>query len=381
VALALTAVVGALLAACGADSSPPSRSPSPSGDPSPSASVERCGQDFLDGLDQRERLAQLLMVGVTGTADAVSVVKEQRVGGVFIGGWTDPSMLDAERIAEVQDAGRTPVMIAIDEEGGRVSRVGEKFGIMPSARRSAQTMSVDEVREMARERGRELAELGITVDFAPVVDVSDEPDGGAIGDRSYSGDPDTVTAYATAFAEGMDDAGVLPVIKHFPGHGHASGDSHAGLVTTPPLSSLLKSDLVPYRKMIGSVPLAVMVGHLEVPELTEQDQPASLSPRAIDLLRTGHDGQWRAYDGVIFTDDLSGMKAITDGHSVPEAVELALAAGDDVALWLTTDETSATLDHLEAAVAAGDLDSDQIDASVLRVARAKGLIDCDPGRP
>lgn len=371
--MALT--VAALLVACsdGSPSDSKSRSrPTPSPTPTP------CGQDYLEGLDQRERLAQLLMVGVRDADDATAVVRDHQVGGVFIGGWTDPSVLDGERIHQIQETSKTPLMVAIDEEGGRVSRVAEKFGPMPSARQTAQTMDVDEVRAMARERGDQLAQLGITVDFAPVVDVSDEPDTGPIGDRSYSDDPGAVAAYATEFARGLDDAGLLPVIKHFPGHGHASGDSHTGLVTTPPLDSLLENDLVPYQKMIGELPLAVMVGHLDVPDLTEPGQPATLSPQAVELLRTGNDGQWRGYDGVIFTDDLSGMKAITDSHSIPEAAQLALAAGNDVALWLTTDEVPAVLDQLQAALKARDLDADDIDTSVLRVARAKGLIDCNP---
>src|SRR5699024_7156325 len=207
---------------------------------------------------------------------------------------------------------------------------------------------------------------------------SAQPANGPIGDRSYSRDPKTVTKYATAFARGLQDAGILPVIKHFPGHGHASGDSHTGLVTTPPLSQLMDAELEPYKQMAGMLPLGVMVGHLDVPGLTDSGTPASLSPAAIDFLRTGHDGAWHPFNGIVFTDDLSGMQAITDSHPIPEAVELALTAGNDVALWLTTDEVPAVLDHLVDALKRGDLDPDGVDRSVLRVARAKGIISCDP---
>ncbi len=372
-ALVASALALAAVTACDSGSSS-----DPDTAPSPTTDTASCGEEFLDGLGQRDRLAQLLMVGVRDAADATAVVRDQHVGGLFIGGWTDVGFLDGERIAAVQESSPIPVMVAIDEEGGRVTRLAGLFGAMPSARESGRTMDPDQVRALGRERGEQLAGLGITVDFAPVVDVSDQPDGGVIGDRSYSDDPQTVVEYATAFAEGLEDAGVLPVIKHFPGHGHASGDSHTGLATTPPLDALREGELLPYEQLVGSMPLGVMTGHLEVPGLTRSGEPASLSPAVIDLLRTGDDGRWTGHDGVVFTDDLSGMKAITDEHSVPEAAQLALAAGNDVALWLSTDEVPAVLDQLEAALASGDLDADQVDRSVLRVAQAKGLLDCTP---
>lgn len=356
-------LIGALITACASQDTP---------DPAPSPSA--CGQKFLDGLDQRERLAQLLMVGVKNADDAIGVITNEQVGGIFIGGWTDTSIFD--RIKTIQTAAQHPVMVAIDEEGGRVTRLKEDA--MPSARRSAQTMSPREVRAMARNRGRHMAELGITVDFAPDVDVSAQADGGPIGDRSYSHDPKVVTRYASAFARGLQDAGILPVMKHFPGHGHAKGDSHTGLVTTPPLSALVDRDLVPYKTMVDMRPMGVMVGHLDVPGLTKEAQPATLSPEALELLRSGYDGKWPPFDGVAFSDDLSGMQAITDSHPIDEAVILALSAGNDIALWLTTDEVPDVLDHLTSAVKDGRLKPAKIDESVLRVARTKGILDCNP---
>src|SRR6185437_2440903 len=101
---------------------------------------------------------------------------------------------------------------------------------------------------------RKMKELGITIDFAPVVDVTDAPDDSVIGDRSFGADPAKVTEYGLAYAQGLRDAGLLPVLKHFPGHGHGSGDSHTGGVVTPPLDDLQNSDLVPYRTLVASPP-------------------------------------------------------------------------------------------------------------------------------
>ena len=189
----------------------------------------------------------------------------------------------------------------------------------------AQTHTPDEVYGIALDRGRQMRALGITVDFAPVVDVTAAADDTVIGDRSFGSDAATVTEYAGAYARGLRDAGVLPVLKHFPGHGSGSGDSHEGSVVTPSLTDLQQSDLVPYRTLSSEVPVGVMVGHLQVPGLTGSD-PASLSPAAYGLLRSGGYGG-PPFNGPVFTDDLSGMGAITARYGVAEAALRGLAAG------------------------------------------------------
>jgi beta-N-acetylhexosaminidase len=264
-----------------------------------------------------------------------------------------------------------PVAVSVDEEGGRVARLSKLIGPAPSAKALALMHTPDEVYSMALDRGHRMRGLGITVDFAPDVDVTDAPDDTVIGDRSFGSDPAKVTEYAGAYARGLRDAGLLPVLKHFPGHGHGSGDSHTGGVVTPPLSQLQNDDLVPYRTLVTAAPVGVMVGHLQVPELTGTD-PASLSRAAVQLLRTGTGYKGPAFDGPVFTDDLSSMAAINDRYSVPDAVLRALQAGNDVALWVTTDEVPAVLDRLEKAVAAGELTMPNVDASVLRIAKFKG---------
>ncbi|PRC46545.1 beta-glucosidase, partial [Mycobacterium sp. ITM-2017-0098] len=210
---------------------------------------------------------------------------------------------------------------------------------------------------------------GITVDFAPVVDVTDAADDTVIGDRSFGADPATVTDYAGAYARGLRDAGLLPVLKHFPGHGNASGDSHAGAVTTPPIDALQANDLIPYQTLTTQGPVGVMVGHMQVPGLTG-NEPASLSPAAYALLRSGGYGG-PPFGGLVFTDDLSGMQAISDRFGPADAVLRSLQAGADVALWLTTSEVPAVLDGLERAVGAGELTMSSVDASVMRVVSSK----------
>lgn len=333
--------------------------------PAPPPPPSRCAL-MVAAMPPRARLAQRLMIGVDGSnaAAAISVIAAEHVGGVFIGG-NATALLRGGALARVQAAGNgLPVAIAVDDEGGRVQRIDALDGSIPSARVMAASMSLDQVRALAAQRGRELRARGVTIDIAPVADVSDQPSRSVIGDRSFSDDPQRVARYADAFAAGLRDAGVLPVFKHFPGHGHGTGDSHRGTVSTPPLATLLSDDLLPYRTLLSSGPSAVMVGHLDVPGLTG-GQPATLSAPAYRLLR-GEMG----FDGLVMTDDLGAMRAISDRHDLPDAVLDALQAGADLALWTSTAHVDEVLTRLQAEQASGRLPGS--DEAVQRVLAAKG---------
>lgn len=141
-------------------------------------------------------------------------------------------------------------------------------------------------------------------------------------------------------------------------------------MSTPPLEQLKADDLVPYQSLVTQPGAAVMIGHMQVPGLTGDD-PASLSPAAVNLLRSGGYGG-PGFGGVIYTDDLSSMAAISSRFGVGEAVLRALQAGVDVALWVTTDEVPAVLDHLEQAMDEGTLSMQAVDAAAGRVVAAKG---------
>ncbi len=378
------AVLAAVATACSGGSSTettpaasstgaPTSSAGEQGSPATATPVQSpCGTDYLAKFTQREKLAQLLTVGITGAADASNVVSTEQVGGIFVGSWTDPSLLDKSALDAVKAQAKAPLMVTIDEEGGRVSRAKNVIGAAPSARVVAETQTPEQHYQNTLTRSKALKDLGITVDFAPDTDVSSQPDDSVIGDRSYSDDPQVVTDYAAAYIRASNEVGLGSVIKHFPGHGSGSGDSHTGAVRTPPLSELQDKDLVPFRNLVGSG-AAVMVGHLDVPGLTEPDVPASISPAVMSLLREGTGYGAAPYNGPIFTDDLGGMAAITARMSIEEAVEAALVAGADNALWISTDAVPQVLDRLEQSVAGGKLPADRVDASVLRMARYKGV--------
>lgn len=377
--LLFAAMSGLLVAGCGSSGTETQNAPSPGSATSeaPSSSAAPSAQSSAQKPDSgatcpaaadmspREKVAQLVVVGVeTGAEETQQIVRDEQIGGLFVGG-NATDLFTSGALKSVQDVADVPVSIAIDDEGGRVQRLDELVGDMPSAREMAQTMSPQEVRQLAVERGREMRERGVTVDYAPDVDLTDEPASEAIGDRSFSTDPATAREYAKAFGDGLQEAGIKPVIKHFPGHGNASGDSHVGDVTTPPLSELRNHDLKPYERIGEYGDVGVMVGHLTVPGLTE-DQPASISPAAYKLLRDDY-----SFNGPVVTDDLGAMKAITDRHSLPDAVLLALKAGADQALWSSGGNVAPVLDRLEKAVRDGELSQERVDTSLTRVLRAK----------
>jgi beta-N-acetylhexosaminidase len=336
---------------------PPPEPPKPPEDP--------CAAKIA-ALPLRARLAQLVVVGVDprGPADALAAVQGEQVGGIFIGG-DDVGLLSADALGPVHAASTLPLTVAVDDEGGRVQRLEAIAGPMPSARRMAADMSPDQVRAVAHERGRVLREHGVTTDLAPVLDTSGQPDRTVIGDRSFSPDPDTALGYALAFAAGLKDAGVAPVVKHFPGHGNTSGDSHLGAVQSPPLDALRGTDLVPYRHLTRFGEVVVMLGHINVPGLTA-GKPATLSPEAYALLR----GEF-GFTGPAMTDDLGAMRAVTDLVGLPDAVTQALAAGADIALWSSGGRVGEVLDHLERAVAAGTLPQARVDEALRRVLASK----------
>jgi len=340
---------------------------------SPSTTAECTASSAIAELPLRERLAQLLVVGVPAdSADAaLSVVRTHHVGGLFLTG-DATALLANGGLRRVQQAAPIDTMIAVDDEGGRVQRIAELAGPIPSAREMAATMSPKEVHELALRRGKKLASYGVTMNYAPVLDVSAKPANSAIGDRSFSNDPEEVTEYAGAFARGLRDAGIVPTFKHFPGQGHAEGDSHKGVARTPPLEQLRQNDLVPYRQLLGGESdAAVLLGHLTVPGLTSSDVPASISPEAVRLLRDD-----LGFDGLIVTDDLYAMDAIRDRYTVGEAVEQALDAGVDMALTVSSKGLDGTLDYLEKAVSKGSLSESRVNDAVAHVLEAKHVDPC-----
>lgn len=317
-----------------------------------------------------ERAGRVLVVGLPGVTAAddplVDEVAGLNVGGILLNAANvrSPSQV-AGLVAGVRSASRGPITVTVDEEPGRVTAFGDIVGPSPSARRLANEGSPADVRDLARSIGFTLARAGVDVDLAPVVDLDDGPWRGTIGDRSFSDDPTEATAYAMAFAAGLDDAGIISVAKHFPGHGLSTTDSHVGrAAVTAPLAAIRATHLRPFHDMVAAGVPVVMMNHLDYQAL-DPDLPASLSPKAYALLReTG-------FTGVAITDSV-GMGAVNQRWDVAEAAVMSIAAGADGVL--VTDGRMAKHMHraLLEAIAAGTLDEQRLNQAAARMTALAG---------
>lgn len=321
-------------------------------------------------LPPRQQFGQLLAVSVNGEAPDLEA---RRIADLGIGTVLLQSLggeRPAERIQALKDASVIPPLVAVDEEGGAVQDLRNVLGPFPSAERMVATTDPEGARAQVLAHARSMATLGIDIVYAPVVDVLAADGTDPLGDdRTFSDDPAVVTRYGQAYVGAFVEAGILPTLKHFPGHGSATGDSHNGAVSVPPLARLRERDLIPYDTLLEQE-VAVMVGHVVVPDVTFFG-PSSLSRGIItDLLRVEY-----GFDGLIVTDSLS-MGGVT-GQGPPEAVAFeALRAGADVALFASLPDPGAVLARLERGLARGDLDADQIATSVVRVLDVKGVDPC-----
>jgi beta-N-acetylhexosaminidase len=281
----------------------------------------------------RRSVAQVFMVGIPGpTIDGPTraFLEEFTPGGVVLFKRNVQSATQVRRLVaqlHALGAGVAPI-VAIDHEGGRVDRLRLRpFTHFPPAATVAGTGSARVVRDVAEAMGRELAAIGIDLDFAPVLDVWANPKNAVIGDRAYGTSAATVARMGLAAIDGLMRGGVLPCGKHFPGHGRTLGDSHKVLPrVTASRATLSKTELVPFTRAIAAGIPALMSAHVVYPVL-DPKHPATLSPAiATTLLR-----KRLGFGGVLFSDDLE-MQAVA-GKAEPERfAPAALAAGCDMLL-------------------------------------------------
>lgn len=379
-----------------AAATPDSDSGTASGQAEPATEETRQAETLVNGMTLREKVGQLFFVrpdaldpaqsqtqindadsvGVTTLTDAMrGMLAQYPVGGVVLFGknLTGPKQL-AAFTAELHGAGKTPLLIAVDEEGGTVARLAnhDAFDDLPDYPGAAEVAQegTDAVYEMSAAIGGYLTQYGIDLDFAPVADVNTNPDNPVIGERAFSDDAQQAAEMVTAAVEGFHDAGVLCCLKHYPGHGDTAEDSHKALAVTPKSwQELLACELVPFRAGVEAGADLVMAGHIAAPGVTGNDLPASLSPQLLQSLR-----QELGFDGVIVTDSLA-MEGITNRYTPAQAAVQAVQAGADILLM--PDGLAEAFDAVVAAVEEGAISESRIDESATRVLTLKlksGLI-------
>lgn len=338
-------------------------------DPAKNHSVER----KLAGMSLDEKIGQMFIIGVEGTSvdeKLKQYITTLKPGGIilFRDNITDPEqLLSFINGLKAANSGWIPLFISVDEEGGRISRMPEQLPDMPSA------MSLGGLDDpvFTYVAGRLLAEkikiFGFNMDFAPVLDITSNPQNTVIGDRAFGTDEPSVSKHGIQMMKGIRDEGVIAVVKHFPGHGDTEVDSHYGLpVVTHGMERLENFELVPFRKAFDENADAVMVAHIVVESL-DPDLPASLSgPVITGLLRDK-----MGFDGVVITDDMT-MRAITNNFDIGDAAVRSVIAGSDIILVCHGyDKQKAAMDAVKTAVETGTIDMDSIDRSVSRILRLK----------
>ncbi|MBI5514780.1 MAG: beta-N-acetylhexosaminidase [Deltaproteobacteria bacterium] len=304
--------------------------------------------------DELRRLAgRVLVGGFDGTAAPEDLLQEARDGllaGVILfrrnlGSLADVYHLCASLHASAPEA--LPLLVSVDQEGGRVARLGAPLTTLPPMRALGARGDPAFTREAARVLGEELAALGFTLDFAPVCDVDSNPENPIIGDRSFGRDAATVATHATAFFEGLEAAGVASCAKHFPGHGDTETDSHLELPRVRhTLGRLDTVELPPFRALVRAGVPSVMSAHVVYDALCPEE-PATVSLTVMTRLLRGQ----MHFQGVAFSDDLH-MRAVADRFSLEECAERSLAAGCD-ALLVCTDRPAQARVRAHLAALAG----------------------------
>ncbi|NCB62777.1 MAG: beta-N-acetylhexosaminidase [Clostridia bacterium] len=373
--------VFALLAGCGPTATPaPSESPIPTAVPSASPTPEPTPtpdpiQLRLDDMTLEEKVAQMFVVGFDGTAaegDVADYVQSYHMGGVILFGRNVES---AEQLVSLTNGIKAlngdyiPLFVGVDQEGGTVERMPPEIKKLPKPYDlgSASPDNYDGAAKLGEALAAECATFGFNLDFAPSFDVWSNPKNTVIGKRSFSSDPSVAAVAAARCGDGLGDNGIIPVPKHFPGHGDTDVDSHIGLpVVSKSFDEWVGSDFPPFWGAIDYGYHTMMVSHILLTCLDDA-YPATLSKKIVtDFLR----GEQR-FEGVLFTDDMT-MGAITENYGLGEACVLAVEAGNDVLLVChkRADVETAYASVLEA-VRSGRIRETRMDESVTRILSLK----------
>jgi beta-N-acetylhexosaminidase len=321
----------------------------------------------------RRDIGQLLigsLPATTVTPELRSLAREFSLGGVIL---FARNIEAAEQVAElsvdVQSlAAGVPLWVSVDQEGGRVARLRKPFTEWPPMAVLGRSGSTELAARFAAALAAELKAVGITLDYAPVLDIHTNPNNPVIGDRALAEDAEAVARLGAAIVRGLQKNGVAACGKHFPGHGDTSVDSHLDLplVEHPP-DRIRRVECVPFREAIRADVAFIMTAHVLVPSLDEE-RPATLSPRIVQgMLR-----EELGFPGVILSDDLE-MKAVARSYSVPEAAVQAIAAGCDAVLVCSGDleMQAATLEALVHAVEQDRISYKRLEDAHQRLRRAK----------
>jgi len=359
----------------------------------PSDSSEQRISEIIVSMSLEEKVGQMLFLAYRKDEGGRNVIKmddtlkeilsEYSPGGfVLFSENLETISQTVNLINDIQSESKIPLFISVDEEGGIVSRLNKASGlhstVMPDAFTIGLTNNPEYAYRAARVIADELSSLGFNMNFAPVADIFSNPENTVIGKRAYGTEPKLVSAMVSRAVDGFIDGSIIPVLKHFPGHGDTAEDTHTGAATVGhDLERLMNFELIPFREGIESGADAIMVSHIIIPKLMDEPVPATLSKEVV----TGLLREKLGFEGVVITDALE-MNAVSSCYDDGEAAVKSVLAGCDMLLMPQSAEDA--FNALLSAVKRGIISEERINESVRRILWLKhkyGILDGVIQRP
>ncbi len=329
----------------------------------------------MKDLTLREKVGQMLIIKISGkeiSKATKKIIRDYKVGGVILyrknyDNYEEMLNIINEIKKINKESGNIPLFISIDQEGGRVNRMPHELKNIKSAGKLASTNDIDLVKSAANVTAEMLRDSGFNMNYSPVLDIQRFENGHAIGDRCYGKNAEDVSKNGIAVMKELSRSGIIPAIKHFPGHGSTTKDSHFFLpVIDKNFKEMENEDIIPFKRAIGQNAEVIMVGHLMIKNIDNKN-PASLSKFILkNYLR-----QQCQYQGIIMTDDLK-MRAISLKYGYIRAAKKACNAGADIIMIGASYSTIVkVIKKIEKSIVNNKIDITQINQSVERIIKLK----------
>lgn len=329
--------------------------------------------EVISGMDLEEKIGQMIFAGISGTTmdtDAKKLINQLQVGGIIFykNNFENPTQtVQLVNQIKAENSSNLPLFLGVDQEGGRVTRLPGALANFPPNKQIGDVNNPEFSYKIGTLLGLELKKFGLNLDFAPVLDINSNPNNPVIGDRSFGNNLEIVSKLGIQTMKGMQSQKVIPTIKHFPGHGDTSVDSHLALpIVNKSLKELMKLELIPFERAIDQGADVVMVAHILIPEL-DKNNPASMSKSVItDVLR-----RQLGFTGVIITDDMT-MGAIVEHFDIGKAAVESVKSGSDIILvGHGYDNVEKIHASLKDAIEKGEISQQRINESVERIIKLK----------
>jgi len=331
---------------------------------------------IINSMDMDEKIGQLVIIGFsegTPREALINAIKKDKIGGFILFRRNYDSFKSMyDLVSELKDLNKNnplPLFIAVDEEGGTVSRIPKEGVTMPDAKKFGDINDLTLTEKSGSIIGKQLYSAGINMNFAPVLDILSRDDNTLLKRRSYGKDVDRVSAHGISFIKGLTKEGIIPVPKHFPGHGHTKVDSHGGLpVINIDRNTLDKRELVPFRYTIDKGLDAIMIGHLAFPQIDPSGKPATRSKIFVtDILKNE-----LGFKGIAISDEIEMIGFTSGKDSIEDAVIESFNAGIDVfVIGHSAEIQQRVLKALKNGVSTGLITEERINEALTRIVQVK----------